>query len=450
MELSFYKTLNPAQKALADQIAATARKMGVPPELAVSVAYQESRLNPQVGKGSAGEIGVMQIKPGTAKEVGFSVDDISDPQKNIEAGIAYLKKSLDLSEGNPKLAAAGYNAGINHPFFTAKGEKLPDITNKYLVDLNTYGAFAAAPTEKKPVEFSPPPSTAEEADLQAEVDKFDENVARSRGQLVGGALGTAETARRAIAPAAKNVARFLGKASEEGRLAADMKAGVVPRGTPAPLSGGMAPNLAADATAANRILQGTTDLESGTTGRARQQGYNIETAQQAARAKEAARNIGALQRQGVVAQTAPEVFAKAPGMTSSPSGVVYPRSAPAAKPVPPKGGLDEVTRLFREMIEPGSKLRTFGGTAMRYGAPPLALAQAGSELASMSQEGSKESPDYLKMGLSGLGALGAGMSMFPATAPVGIPLAITAPLVQYLRENKGQRPEGQMSEIVAP
>ncbi len=458
MELSFYKNLNPSQKAVAEQIAATARKMGVPPELAVSIAYQESRLNPQVGKGSAGEIGIMQIKPGTAKEVGFSIDDISDPQKNIEAGIAYLKKSLDLSEGNPKLAAAGYNAGINHPFFTAKGEKLPDITNKYLIDLNTYGAFAGEPPSqpssqaqpKAPVEFAPPPSSVDQSNLQAEVDKFDEDVARSRGQLVGGALGAAETGRRAIAPAAKNVARFLGKAAEEGRIAADAKAGFAPRGAPAPLGGGMAPNLAADATAANRILQGTTDVDTGTTGRARMQGFNVETAQQAARAKEAARNIGALQRQGMVAQSAPDLFAKAPGMTSSPSGVLYPRSAPAAKPVPPKSGLDEVTKIFRQMIEPGSKLRTFGGTAMRYGAPPLALAQAGSELASMSQEGSKESPDYMKMGLSGLGALGAGMSMFPATAPVGIPLAVTAPLIQYLRENKGQRPEGQMSDIAAP
>ena len=452
MDLSFYANLSPAQKNYADKIAAKAREMGVPPELAVAVAYKESRLNPNVGRGAAGEIGIMQIKPDTAKEVGFKPEDIENPVKNIEAGIAYLKKSLDMSEGNPKLAAAGYNAGINHPFFTSQGSNLPDTTVKYLKDLNNFGAFTVAKAPeaapKAQVEFQEPPMSSDAVDIQREIDKVDEGIARGRGELVGGALGAAETARRAIVPATKGAARFLGKAAEEGRLAADIKAGFGPRTpAPAPMGGAMAPNLASDATAMNRILQGTTD-DLGTTGRARMQGFNVETAQQAARAKQAAQNIGALQRQGVLSQTAPEMLAKAPGMTATPSGVVYPRTAPSMKPPAPTSGLDEVTKLFRSMIEPGSKLRTFGSTAMRYGAPPLAGYQAGSEIGSMIQEGRKESPDYLKMGLSGLGALGAGMSMFPVTAPVGIPLAIGAPLIQQMREAKPGPVDQQ--EYIAP
>ncbi len=87
---------------------------------------------------------------------------------------------------------------------------------------------------------------------------------------------------------------------------------------------------------------------------------------------------------------------------------------------------------------------------MKYGAPPLAFAQAGSELGSMASEAGKEKPDYMKMGLSGLGATGAVMSAFPPTAPVGIPLAITAPLIQYMRENQSKAPLGQTSETIAP
>lgn len=453
MNLSFYENLNESQKAYAQKVASKAREMGVPPELAVAVAFKESGLNPKVQAGGAGEIGIMQIKPTTAKEVGFSEEDIRDPEKNIEAGLKYLKKSLDMSEGDPRLAAAGYNAGVNHPFFTSKGTSLPDTTVNYLKDLKGFGTFEVSKTPEKTtvaggIEFEPP-TTQDSAEFQKQIDTVREKSARGRGEFVGGTLGALESARRVVPPAARGAARFLGRAAEEGRLTADIGAGFGPRGAPSPLGGGMAADLASEATQANRILQGTTDPASGTTGRARMGGFNIETAQQAARAKEAAQGVGALQRSGVGLKTAQQLLAEAPGLTTTPSGVLYPRSAPSAKPVP-RSGLDEVTRLFREMIEPGSKTRAIGSTVMRYGAPPLAGLQAGSEIGSMMSESRKEKPDYTKMGLSGLGATGAVMSMFPATAPVGIPLAIGAPLIQYMRENQSQAPLGQTSEVVAP
>lgn len=214
-----------------------------------------------------------------------------------------------------------------------------------------------------------------------------------------------------------------------------------------PVGGALAPGLAEDATAVNRILQGTTDVDTGTTGRARMGGFNIETAQQAARAKEAARNIGALQQTGAGTKTAQQLLAEAPGLTATPSGVLYPRSAP---PAPPRSGLDEVTRLFREMIEPGSKLRTFGSMAMRYGAPPLAGYQAGSELGALTSEMQKEQPSTGKMIAQGMGALGAMGSLFPATAPIGIPLAITGPLMSEAIERGQGRPMGQLGDIAAP
>jgi hypothetical protein len=447
MDLVFYESLSQPQKNYARYIAERAKEMGIPPELAVAVAFKESSLNPTVKAGAAGEIGIMQIKPDTAKEMGFSLEEIKDPKKNIDAGLSYLKKSLEMSDGDPRLAAAGYNAGINHPFFKSSEARLPETTVNYLKDLKGFGAFTAVPTPQ-PSEPTPEMSEEDMAEKQR-IEQAFEDVARGRGELVGTAAGAAEAGRRMIKPAASGVAQFLGRAAEEGRLAADVKAGFGPR---QPIGGELAPDLAAQQTAANRILQGTTDVDTGTTGRARMGGFNIETAQQAARAKQQAQNIGALQRAGVVAQGAPDVLAKAPGMTATPSGVLYPRTPPSAPPVTPpsRGALERATSYFEGMLKPESKVGRVGRAAYKYLGPPALGLQMGSEAGSMMHELGKQEPDYTKAGLSGLGALGAGMSAFPATAPVGIPLAITAPLIQYMRENKSSAPLGQMGEVVGP
>ena len=46
--------------------------------------------------------------PGTAKELG--VEDIYDPEDNIEGGVKYLSKMLERFESE-ELAIAAYNAG---------------------------------------------------------------------------------------------------------------------------------------------------------------------------------------------------------------------------------------------------------------------------------------------------------------------------------------------------
>jgi len=423
MNLSFYESLSPVQKSYADRIATRAREMGLPPELAVAVAYQESRLIPAVGTGGAGEIGIMQIKPATAREMGFTLDDIKDPAKNIDAGLAYLKKSFELSQGDPRLAAAGYNAGVNHPFFTPKGDKLPDSTVNYLGDLKGYGAFQVVKAE-----------TPEAAPAQPTPDEISEEKARTLGEMGGAALGAGVSARRAITDLARAGGRKVA-----GSIAEEV-ASRIPQ--PPPVDDAMQ----------TRILQGTTDPTSGASGRARMGGFNIETAQQAARAKEAAENIGALQRAGVVSQGAPNVLAQAPGMTASPSGVLFPRSAvpSAPPPTPSRGALEAVSDLFKGMMGPESKLGGFGRAAMRYGAPPLALYQTGSELGALSSQVGQENIDYGKAIPTALGALGAFGSMFPATAPIAIPLAIAGPAMSSAVDIGRTRPLGQMGDVVAP
>ena len=55
-----------------------------------------------------GAMGLMQLMPGTAREMG--VTDPNDPEQNIMGGAKYFRQQLD-TFGDPALAAAAYNAG---------------------------------------------------------------------------------------------------------------------------------------------------------------------------------------------------------------------------------------------------------------------------------------------------------------------------------------------------
>ena len=93
-----------AQPAL---FADAARKHGLDQRLLEAVAWQESR-----GRMSAvspkGALGVMQLMPGTAAELGVRADDLAD---NIRGGAIYLRRQLDRFGGSVPLALAAYNAG---------------------------------------------------------------------------------------------------------------------------------------------------------------------------------------------------------------------------------------------------------------------------------------------------------------------------------------------------
>jgi hypothetical protein len=90
-------------------IVQAAEHYNVDPALVKAVIMVESRYNPKAVS-KCGAKGLMQLMPGTAEALG--VEDIFNPEQNVNAGVAYLKDLENLFGGNVKLALAAYNAGV--------------------------------------------------------------------------------------------------------------------------------------------------------------------------------------------------------------------------------------------------------------------------------------------------------------------------------------------------
>lgn len=86
---------------------------GLDREIVKGVVFVESRWK-ICSTSDKGAIGLMQVMPSTASEMGFIGEDYSRlfyPRKNLYYGCRYLKKMLDLFGGDYKLALAAYYAG---------------------------------------------------------------------------------------------------------------------------------------------------------------------------------------------------------------------------------------------------------------------------------------------------------------------------------------------------
>lgn len=90
-------------------------------KLLAAVAFHESRFD-STQVSWAGAAGIMQLMPRTAANFGLSRANIKNPEKNIEAGVQYIKslnmsfRKIENKEERIKFILAAYNSGPAHIF----------------------------------------------------------------------------------------------------------------------------------------------------------------------------------------------------------------------------------------------------------------------------------------------------------------------------------------------
>jgi soluble lytic murein transglycosylase-like protein len=109
------------RKAFLALLAREAHQRRLPPELADAVTQIESGYDPSA-RGSAGEIGLMQVMPGTAAMLGFLGTDaeLAVPETNIRLGVTYLAEAWRLAGGNLCRALMKYRAGHGEEVMSAR------------------------------------------------------------------------------------------------------------------------------------------------------------------------------------------------------------------------------------------------------------------------------------------------------------------------------------------
>jgi hypothetical protein len=402
MEMDFTKVkLNKEQQNNAFLIGSKAQEVGIDPDLALAFAWRENRFQTK-GKSPKGATGIMQIMPANAKAYGYSVEDLQDPNHNIDIGLRLFKENLDMFQGNERAALVAYNANPNvAKRYLKNGEDpnvIPEETRTYLEDIHSVRPLVAtvevgevaqveddnfSPVEALPAHLDEEPKTLEER------SPLDKALLPATGALLGTGLGFSE---------------YMGNK----------------------------PKAPATSIPPTDPRFGTTEF--GTSGRAREAGFNLETqrrAEQAAKNKEV---IERMRRSGIIMQDSPVL--KMGPLTATDTGLLVPPQALEGKPLTKfqrvKEGFKSIPRGMGEFI--GKHSRITG---------PLAGLGAG-----FAAETARERFEKGQIGgglLSAAEALTAGTALTPTVpAPVrGVAGALSIPLIgaEYLYGKYGPQYE---------
>ena len=111
-------------------------RYGLDPELITAVIKVESSFNPYAVS-KKGAMGLMQLMPETAKEM--QVGAPFEAKENIMGGSRYLRKMLNLFEGDLRLGLAAYNAGPNRVLKNGIIPKIPETEQYVKKVMREYG-----------------------------------------------------------------------------------------------------------------------------------------------------------------------------------------------------------------------------------------------------------------------------------------------------------------------
>ena len=109
-------------------IRAAAERYSLDPELVRAIIKVESSFNPYAVS-KKGAMGLMQLMPETAKEMKVAAP--FEVEENIMGGSRYLRKLLNLFDGDLRLGLAAYNAGPNRVLKNGRIPKIPE-TEQYV------------------------------------------------------------------------------------------------------------------------------------------------------------------------------------------------------------------------------------------------------------------------------------------------------------------------------
>jgi soluble lytic murein transglycosylase-like protein len=136
-----------ARKAYRGLLKREAEKNGLPPDIADAVAAIESGYDPGA-IGGVGEIGLMQVRPGTAAMLGFKgdQDELARPEVNIHYGVTYLAEAWRLAKGDLCRALMKYRAGHGEEFMSPLSATYCGRARAHLAAIGSpFAAGASAP-----------------------------------------------------------------------------------------------------------------------------------------------------------------------------------------------------------------------------------------------------------------------------------------------------------------
>ncbi len=191
-------------------IAAAADENAIPRELAYAVVRVESHYNPRAR--GAGVYGLSQIKPATARGLGFSgpAEALLDPETNLRYGMRYLKGAYEEGNGDVCQTAMKYKGGHRTTVMSKSASVYCSNVKRHMAEIRSRKT----------------PAMSDTATLVAAVEPTVRKgiVARTVAAKPAEARGQAETlkthAAKAEAPAALTAAAHSAEATEVASAAA--------------------------------------------------------------------------------------------------------------------------------------------------------------------------------------------------------------------------------------